>query len=102
SSFAVLIVLLAAISAAAIFGIGRLSETFTTYQRGTDQTLIISGYVESLAAARLADQQFRVDPSPEAAARLAGRIDALAITPEIMDAFSGNTEEQAMLEELAE
>jgi methyl-accepting chemotaxis protein len=102
SSFAVLIILLAAISAAAILGMGRLSETFDTYQRGTDKTLIISGYVESLAAARLADQQFRTDPSPEAAARLAGRIDALAITPEVMDAFSGSANDQAMLEELAE
>ncbi|MFO3796656.1 MAG: A/G-specific adenine glycosylase, partial [Anaerolineales bacterium] len=68
------------------------------YQRGTDQTLIIANYVETLAAARLADQQFRANPSPEAAARLAGHINALAITPAVMDAFSGMAEEQAMLE----
>ncbi|WP_246473043.1 methyl-accepting chemotaxis protein [Pelagibacterium limicola] len=102
SSFAVLIVMLAAISLVAITGLARVTETFDAYQSGTDQTLLISGYVEALAAARLADQQFRADPTNEAADRLAQRIDALVLTPEVMAFLASDAEKLAMLEELDE
>lgn len=102
SSFAIMIALLATISISAFLGVSTLSGTFDRYREGTSQTLAIAGFVENLAAARLADQQFRRNPSPETAAILAERIDTLQINdPIVMGMFAGDPEALAILEGLS-
>ena len=101
SSFAVLIVLLAATGIAAVIGLNRVATTFDDYREGSGQTLAISALVENLSAARLAGLRFRLDPSPATAELLAGEIASLVgDKAAIMDMFANDAEKQAILDEL--
>lgn len=102
ASFGAMIALLAAIVAFAYFGVSAVSQTFMDYRGAARQTLAISGFVEQLSAARLADLDYRLETSAEKAQALADRIATLqSHDPEIMAVFEGDAETEAAIAEFA-
>tara|TARA_R100000365_G_C2745882_1_gene74929 strand:- start:2870 stop:3568 length:699 start_codon:yes stop_codon:yes gene_type:complete len=102
ASFGAMIALLAAIVMFAYFGVNAVSQTFTDYRVAARQTLAISGFVEQLSAARLADLDYRLETSAEKAQTLADRITNLQSNdPEVMAVFDGDAETEAAIAEFA-
>ncbi|WP_417583232.1 methyl-accepting chemotaxis protein [Pelagibacterium sp.] len=98
ASFGAMIALLAAIVVFAFFGVSAVSKTFTDYRGAARQTLAISGFVEQLAAARLADLDYRLETSAEKAQALADRIATLqANDAEVMAVFEGDAQTEAAI-----
>lgn len=98
AGFGAMIALLAAIVAFAYFGVSAVSNTFLDYRSAARQTVAVSGFVESLSAARLADLDYRLETSADKAAALGERIASLHIDdPQAMALFSGDPESEAAL-----
>eukprot|EP00873_Tetraselmis_striata_P032139 jgi/Tetstr1/452403/TSEL_039439.t1 len=102
ASFGAMIALLAAIVVFSYFGVSAVSQTFTDYRTAARQTLAISGFVEQLSAARLADLDYRLETSAEKAQTLADRIANLQThDPQVMALFEGDAETEAAIAEFA-
>ena len=102
ASFAAMIALLAVIVAFAYFGVGAVSKTFSEYRGAAQQTLAISGFVEQLSVARLADLDYRLETSAEKARALARAIEGLRTQdPAVMALFTGTPETEAKIAEFA-
>ncbi|WP_164730612.1 methyl-accepting chemotaxis protein [Pelagibacterium montanilacus] len=90
-AFGALLALLGAVVAFAFIGMSGLSQTFADYRMAALQSLAIEEMTEQLSAARLADLDFRLDPSPRAAAELGARIASLRQSdPERAALFAGD------------
>ena len=102
ASFGAMIALLAAIVAFAYFGVGAVSQTFSEYRTAARQTVAISGFVEQLSAARLADLDYRLETSAEKAQSLAEAIASLqAQDAQTMALFTADPETEAAIGEFA-
>lgn len=102
ASFGAMIALLAAIVAFAYFGVSAVSQTFSDYRAAARQTLAISGFVEQLSAARLADLDYRLETSADTAQALADRITNLqSHDPQVMALFEGDAQTEAAIAEFA-
>ncbi|WP_332719142.1 methyl-accepting chemotaxis protein [Pelagibacterium mangrovi] len=102
ASFGAMIALLAAIVAFAYFGVSAVSQTFSDYRAAARQTVAISGFVEQLSAARLADLDYRLETSAEKAQSLARAIASLqAQDAETMALFTADPQTSAAIGEFA-
>ncbi|WMT92026.1 methyl-accepting chemotaxis protein [Pelagibacterium sp. H642] len=102
ASFGAMIALLAAIVAFAYFGVSAVSQTFSEYRVAARQTVAISGFVEQLSAARLADLDYRLETSAEKAQSLAQAIASLqAQDAQTMALFTADPETEAAIEDFA-
>ena len=103
ASFAAMIALLAAIVAFAYFGVSAVSQTFSEYRTAARQTVAISGFVEQLSAARLADLDYRLETSAEKAQSLAQAITSLQTQDsEVMALFIADPETEAAIGQFAQ
>jgi methyl-accepting chemotaxis protein len=102
ASFGAMIALLAAIVAFAYFGVSAVSQTFSDYRAAARQTVAISGFVEQLSAARLADLDYRLETSAEKAQSLARAIASLqAQDAQTMALFTADPQTSAAIGEFA-
>jgi len=103
AGFGAMLALLAAIVAFAYLGVSGLGATFGDYRQAARQTVAIANFADDLAAARMADLDYRLETSSEKAQALAARIAALqANDTEISALFADDPEAQAALVEFAQ
>ena len=99
SSFGAMLALLAVIVAFAYFGVSSVSQTFLDYRSAARQTMAVSGFVEELSSARLADLDYRLETSAEKAGLLAERIESLqSQDAEVTALFMGDAETEAAIQ----